>query len=149
MDCLIVIPTYNERENIVLILREVCESVPHAGVLVVDDGSPDGTADLVRSVATELPDVHLLSRTGKSGLGSAYRTGFAWGLDRGYDTFVEMDADFSHDPAALPEILAPIARGFDVSIGSRYVKGGSIPKWARHRELLSRGGNWYARGCSG
>src|SRR5271167_1794477 len=92
---LVIIPTYNESENIVRILHRVHESVPEAGVLVVDDGSPDGTGDLVKGVATELPDVHLLARSAKSGLGSAYRTGFAWGLERGYDTFVEMDADFS------------------------------------------------------
>ena len=96
-------------------------------MLVVDDGSPDGTADLVSALAAELPDVHLLARTAKSGLGSAYRAGFAWGLERGYDAFVEIDADFSHDPAALPSLVAPLEEGFDVSIGSRYVEGGSIP----------------------
>jgi dolichol-phosphate mannosyltransferase len=111
---------------------------------VVDDGSPDGTADLVEAAAAGYPDVHLLRREGKSGLGSAYRAGFAWGLERGYDAFVEIDADFSHDPAALPLVIAPVAEGFDVSIGSRYVEGGSIPNWAWHRHLLSRGGNIYA-----
>jgi dolichol-phosphate mannosyltransferase len=113
-------------------------------VLVVDDGSPDGTGDLVKAVAAELPDVHLLARTEKSGLGSAYRAGFAWGLERGYDACVEMDADFSHDPAALPALWPRSTEGFDVSIGSRYVEGGSIPNWAWHRHLLSRGGNRYA-----
>jgi dolichol-phosphate mannosyltransferase len=141
---LVIIPTYNESENIVRMLHRVRESLPEAGLLVVDDGSPDGTGDLVKSVAAELPDVHLLSRASKSGLGSAYRAGFAWGLERGYDAFVEMDADFSHDPAALRSIVEPLERGFDVSIGSRYVAGGSIPNWAWHRELLSRGGNRYA-----
>jgi dolichol-phosphate mannosyltransferase len=141
---LVVIPTYNESENILRMLDRVHESLPEAGLLVVDDGSPDGTGDLVRGVAAERPGVHLLARPGKAGLGSAYRAGFAWGLERGFDAFVEMDADFSHDPGALPSIIAPLDRGFDVSIGSRYVAGGSIPKWAWHRELLSRGGNRYA-----
>jgi len=146
---LVVIPTYNESENIERIVHRIHESLPRAGVLVVDDGSPDGTADLVRAVAAELPDVHLLARSAKSGLGSAYRAGFAWGLERGYDAFVEMDADFSHDPAALPSLLAPLEEGFDVSIGSRYIEGGSIPNWAWHRHLLSRGGNLYASGVLG
>jgi dolichol-phosphate mannosyltransferase len=144
---LVVIPTYNESENIVRMLHRVHESLPEAGLLVVDDGSPDGTGDLVRGVADELADVadvHLLARQAKAGLGSAYRAGFAWGLERGFDAFVEMDADFSHDPEALPSIVEPLGRGFDVSIGSRYVEGGSIPNWAWHRELLSRGGNRYA-----
>ncbi len=146
---LVVIPTYNESENIVRILHRVRESLPEAGLLVVDDGSPDGTADLVLGVAAELSDVHLLARPAKSGLGSAYRDGFAWGLERGYDAFVEMDADFSHDPSALGSILEPLARGYDVSIGSRYMPGGSIPNWAWHRELLSRGGNRYASAVLG
>jgi dolichol-phosphate mannosyltransferase len=141
---LVIIPTYNEAENIERILRRIAESLPDAGVLVVDDGSPDGTGDLVKAAAAELPDVHLLVRSEKTGLGSAYRAGFAWGLDAGYDALLEMDADFSHDPGALPAILAPLAEGFDVSIGSRYIPGGSIPNWARHRHLLSKGGNAYA-----
>jgi dolichol-phosphate mannosyltransferase len=141
---LVVIPTYNESENIERMVQRVHECLPEAGVLVVDDGSPDGTADLVEAAAPGYSDVHLLRRSGKSGLGSAYRAGFAWGLERGYDAFIEMDADFSHDPAALPRVVAPIAEGFDVSIGSRYVEGGSIPNWAWHRHLLSRGGNIYA-----
>jgi dolichol-phosphate mannosyltransferase len=141
---LVVIPTYNESENIERMLRRIQECLPGAGILVVDDGSPDGTADIVRTVGAEEPAVQLLARSGKSGLGSAYRAGFTWGLERGYDAFVEIDADFSHDPAALPSLLAPLDEGFDVSIGSRYVAGGSIPNWAWHRHLLSRGGNVYA-----
>jgi dolichol-phosphate mannosyltransferase len=146
---LVVIPTYNESENIVRMLHRIHECLPDAGILVVDDGSPDGTADLVKGVAAELPDVHLLSRAAKSGLGSAYRAGFAWGLERGYDACIEIDADFSHDPAALPTLVAPLSEGFDVVIGSRYVKGGSIPNWAWHRHLLSRGGNLYASAVLG
>ena len=134
---LVVIPTYNESENIERMLHRITECLPGAGVLVVDDGSPDGTADIVKAVAAELPDAHLLARTEKSGLGSAYRAGFAWGLERGYDAFVEIDADFSHDPEALPSVVAPIEEGFDVAIGSRYVEGGSIPKWAWHRKLFA------------
>ncbi len=146
---LVVVPTYNESENIERMLRRIHECLPAAGILVVDDGSPDGTADIVRTVAAADPGVHLLTRGGKSGLGSAYRAGFAWGLERGYDAFVEIDADFSHDPAALPSLLAPLEEGFDVSIGSRYVEGGSIPNWAWHRHLLSRGGNVYASNVLG
>jgi dolichol-phosphate mannosyltransferase len=141
---LVIIPTYNEAENIERIVHRIAESLPEAGILVVDDGSPDGTGDLVKAVAAELPDVHLLTRTEKAGLGSAYRAGFVWGLDHDYDVLVEMDADFSHDPAALPTLLAPLNDGYDVSIGSRYVRGGKVPNWARHRHFLSQGGNRYA-----
>jgi dolichol-phosphate mannosyltransferase len=141
---LVVVPTYNEAENVERIVRRIHECLPTAGILVVDDGSPDGTADLVKAVAGELPAVNLMVRQEKGGLGSAYRAGFAWGLERGYDTFVEIDADFSHDPSALPTLVAPLDEGFDVVIGSRYVQGGSIPKWSWHRHLLSRGGNLYA-----
>jgi dolichol-phosphate mannosyltransferase len=146
---LVIIPTYNESENIERMLHRIHECLPDAGILVVDDGSPDGTADLVKGVAAELPDLHLLSRAAKSGLGSAYRAGFAWGLERGYDACIEIDADFSHDPAALPTLVAPLSEGFDVVIGSRYVKGGSIPNWAWHRHMLSRGGNIYASAVLG
>jgi len=146
---LVVIPTYNEAENIERMLYRIRECLPEAGILVVDDGSPDGTGDLVKAVAAELADVHLLARTAKAGLGSAYRAGFAWGLERGYDAFVEIDADFSHDPAALPALVAPISDGADLVIGSRYVKGGSIPNWAWYRYLLSRGGNLYASAMLG
>ncbi|HVX21182.1 MAG TPA: polyprenol monophosphomannose synthase [Acidimicrobiales bacterium] len=144
MRILVVVPTYNEAENIEKVLGSIHDAVPDAGILVVDDGSPDGTADLVDKVAATLPDVHVLRRSQKSGLGSAYRAGFRWGLDRGYDACVEMDADFSHDPAALPGLVAPLSAGYEVCIGSRYVKGGSIPNWSWHRHLLSWGGNRYA-----
>ena len=146
---LVVIPTYNESENIERMLHRIHECLPDAGVLVVDDGSPDGTAELVEAAAAQFSDVHLLRRSAKSGLGSAYRAGFAWGLERGYDACIEIDADFSHDPAALPGLVAPITEGYDVAIGSRYVEGGSIPNWAWHRHLLSRGGNIYASAVLG
>jgi dolichol-phosphate mannosyltransferase len=141
---LVVIPTYNEAENIHRVLSAVRQFLPDAGVLVVDDGSPDGTADLAEKAGAELGQIDVLRRSSKSGLGSAYRAGFAWGLERGWDAFVEMDADFQHDPAALPQLVAPIADGVDLVVGSRYVPGGSIPKWAWHRRLLSQGGNIYA-----
>lgn len=150
MQVLVIIPTYNESDNIVKILDKVGESLPDASVLVVDDGSPDGTAELVESYGRECSKrVHILKRKSKSGLGSAYRAGFAWGLENGFDACVEMDADFSHDPAALPELTEPLSRGYDLSIGSRYVPGGSIPNWSRHRYLLSRGGNIYASALLG
>jgi len=146
---LVVIPTYNESDNIDRVLRRVRSALPDATVLVVDDGSPDGTADLVDAVCGELGDVHVLRREAKSGLGSAYRAGFAWGLERGYEACVEMDADFSHDPAALAGLVAPLSKGYEVSIGSRYVPGGSIPNWSWSRHLLSWGGNRYASAVLG
>ncbi len=141
---LVVVPTYNEAANIDALLREVHAALPDAGILVVDDGSPDGTADLVEKAAVELGDVHVLRRSHKSGLGTAYRAGFRWGLAAGYDACVEMDADFSHDPAALPGLVAPLEDGYELVVGSRYVPGGSIPNWSWHRHLLSWGGNRYA-----
>jgi dolichol-phosphate mannosyltransferase len=142
-------PTYNEAENIDRVLRAVRTSLPDAGILVVDDGSPDGTADMAEQLGSELGAIDVLRRTAKSGLGSAYRAGFAWGLERGWDAFVEMDADLQHDPGALPDLVAPIADGVDLVVGSRYVPGGSIPKWRWHRRLVSRGGNIYAAALLG
>ena len=144
MQVLVVIPTYNESENIDRVLRRVRGALPDATVLVVDDGSPDGTGDIAEKVGTGIGNIELLRRTEKSGLGSAYRAGFRWGLDRGFDVCIEMDADLSHDPDALPDLVAPLGKGFELVIGSRYVPGGSIPNWAWHRRLLSRGGNVYA-----
>jgi dolichol-phosphate mannosyltransferase len=141
---LVVMPTYNEAENIDRVLRAVRSSLPDAGILVVDDGSPDGTADMAEQLGKELGGIDVLRRTTKSGLGSAYRAGFTWGLGRGWDAFVEMDADLQHDPGALPGLVGPIADGVDLVVGSRYVPGGSIPKWRWHRRLLSQGGNMYA-----
>jgi dolichol-phosphate mannosyltransferase len=141
---LVVLPTYNEAENIDHVLRRIRAALPDAGVLVVDDGSPDGTGDMAEKLGAELGHIEVLRRSAKSGLGSAYRAGFAWGLERGWEAFVEMDADLSHEPEALPSLIAPLEDGVDLVVGSRYVPGGSIPNWRWHRRLLSQGGNVYA-----
>jgi dolichol-phosphate mannosyltransferase len=141
---LVVLPTYNEAENIEHVLGRIRSALPEGGILVVDDGSPDGTADSAERVGKELGGIEVLRRPRKAGLGSAYRAGFAWGLERGWDALVEMDADLSHEPEALPALVAPLEQGFDLSVGSRYIPGGSIPNWAWHRRLLSEGGNRYA-----
>jgi dolichol-phosphate mannosyltransferase len=142
---LIVLPTYQEATNVATVLRRVRAAVPAAMVLVVDDASPDGTAALAEAVAGELGGIHILRRAGKSGLGSAYRDGFRWGLARSdIDVLVEMDADLSHDPADLPRLIAAVEDGADLALGSRYVAGGSIPSWSWHRRFLSRQGNRYA-----
>ena len=143
MRALVVLPTYNEILNVEPMLRTIREVVPTCDVLVVDDASPDGTAELAAKVAIELGQVEILRRDAKSGLGGAYRAGFSWGLERGYDHFVEIDCDFSHDPHALPTLLEA-AEVSDVVIGSRYIPGGRIPRWSFSRRMLSRGGNQYA-----
>jgi dolichol-phosphate mannosyltransferase len=144
MSALVVLPTYQEAENIRDVLTRVRASVPEAHILVVDDGSPDGTADLAAAVADELGQIDVLRRAEKSGLGPAYRAGFTWGLERGHDVFVEMDADLSHDPEVLPELIGAAADGrADLAIGSRYVPGGSVPGWPTNRRLLSQWGNRY------
>ena len=149
MKVLVIIPTYDEALNIGRMLGKLREIVPDAEILVVDDGSPDGTADLVEKEAERLGSINVLRREGKGGLGSAYRSGFAWGLERSFTAFVEIDADFSHDPAALPRLLAAADEGAELVIGSRYVEGGSIPGWSWYRHLLSRGGNVYASAMLG
>lgn len=149
MNVLVVLPTYNEAENIDHVLRRIREALASATVLVVDDGSPDGTADIAEVLGKELGNIEVLRRHEKSGLGSAYRAGFRWGIDRGYDACIEMDADLSHEPEALPGLVAPLAEGHEVVIGSRYIPGGSIPDWTWHRRLLSRGGNIYASALLG
>ena len=141
---LIVLPTYNEAENIADVLRRARAAVPDAGILVVDDSSPDGTADVARAAAGEIGNLDILSRPRKSGLGSAYRDGFKWGRARGFDVLIEMDSDFSHDPADLPRLLKGIDDGADLVIGSRYVPGGEIPHWPWHRRALSKYGNLYS-----
>lgn len=139
-----VLPTYNEAQNIERVLEAVRGVLPEASVLVVDDDSPDQTAELVAKLSVRLGQVEVLRRPAKSGLGTAYRDGFTWGLERGFEALVEMDSDLSHDPADLPALLSPLEEGYDLVIGSRYVPGGSIPDWSVVRRLLSRGGNLYA-----
>jgi len=141
---IVVMPTYNERENVSRLLGAVRSTLPEADILVVDDHSPDGTASLVEEVAAELGQIKLLRRPGKHGLGSAYREGFAIALDEGYDAIVSMDVDFSHDPASLPDLLRLLDAGADAVIGSRYVPGGDTVDWPVHRRGLSRWGNRYA-----
>lgn len=149
MRTLIVLPTFNEADNIVEVLQKLRAIVPEASVLVVDDASPDGTADLVEEVAEQIGDISVMRRPAKSGLGSAYRDGFRRGLSVGYDVMVEMDSDLSHDPAALPLLLTAVADGAALALGSRYIPGGSIPDWSWHRRALSRWGNRYAAAVLG
>ena len=141
---LVVVPTYDERLNLEPVVGRVRAAVPSADVLVVDDASPDGTGEIADRLAAEDPQVHVLHRVGKQGLGSAYLAGFGWGLQRGYGVLVEMDADGSHQPEQLPALLAALADA-DLVLGSRWVPGGSVVNWPRSRELLSRGGNTYVR----
>ena len=144
----VIIPTYNECENIEAIIRAVVEQPYHFHVLVVDDGSPDGTADIVKQLqATVFPtQLHLLQRSGKLGLGTAYIAGFKWGLTNGYDYIFEMDADFSHNPNDLPRLLeACVNEGADVAVGSRYCKGGGVINWPFDRIFLSRGASIYVQ----
>ena len=140
----VVIPTYNERDNLEPIVTRVRTSVPAADVLVVDDNSPDGTGEIADKLAASDAHVHVLHRQGKSGLGTAYIAGFGWALERGYGVLVEMDADGSHDPQDLVRMLAALESA-DLVIGSRYVPGGKLVNWARSREALSRGANVYTR----
>lgn len=141
---LVVAPTYVEAPNIEIFLETVRSVVPIADILVVDDNSPDGTADLAEAKAAELGRVEVMRRPAKDGLGNAYRAGFGWGLDRGYERLVQIDVDFSHDPAMIPRLLDRLDDGAGVSIGSRYVPGGTTPNWPKHRQLMSRWGNAYA-----
>jgi len=141
---LVVVPTYDERLNLEPVVERVRRAVPTADVLVVDDASPDGTGEIADRLAAEDRQVHVLHRVGKQGLGSAYLSGFGWGLQRGYDVLVEMDADGSHQPEQLPDLLAALEDA-DLVLGSRWVPGGSVVNWPRSRELLSRGGNTYVR----
>lgn len=141
---LIIVPTYNEAENIFKLLDVIHAQVPDADILVVDDNSPDGTAAMVESRMKEDPRLSLMKRPGKLGLGSAYIAGFKQALARGYEVVFEMDADFSHNPAYLPRFLEAIKEA-DLVLGSRYVEGGGVENWAFSRKLISLGGSMYAR----
>lgn len=150
-DSIVIIPTYNEKENITAILKAVINLGEHFDVLVVDDGSPDGTADLVRNQMQHFPDrIHLLERSGKSGLGTAYIAGFLWSLNKKYQYICEMDADFSHPPTDLLRLRnACLQHGADVSVGSRYTKGGKVKNWPFDRIFLSFGASLYVRLLTG
>jgi dolichol-phosphate mannosyltransferase len=140
---LIITPTFQEALNIEEFLRRARAAMPDADILVVDDNSPDGTADVADRVGAELGRVEVLRRPAKAGLGNAYRAAFTIGLARGYDVLVQIDADLSHDPTVLPELMGALDAGADLAIGSRYVPGGSIPHWPWHRRALSKYGNGY------
>src|SRR5216684_2275249 len=144
MNTLIIIPTYNERENLPLLVKEIFSSVPETDVLIVDDSSPDGTGKLADEMHKENPQVQVLHRPGKLGLGTAYIAGFKYAIEHGYDAAFEMDADFSHDPRYLPDFLEAIENA-DLVIGSRYIPGGDTPNWSLLRRFISAGGNLFAR----
>lgn len=141
---LVLVPTYNERENLPLIVTKIRAAVPEADILVLDDNSPDGTGALADEMAAADTHVQVLHRAGKEGLGKAYLAGFAWGMERGYDALIEIDADGSHPAEVLPAMLAA-AEHADLVIGSRWMKGGSVVNWPKSREVLSRGANIYVR----
>jgi dolichol-phosphate mannosyltransferase len=141
---LVVLPTYQEAENIRDALAGIRRALRAATVVVVDDEGGDGTADLAEAASHELGQIEVLRRPAKRGLAGAYIAGFKWGLERGHDVLIGMDADLSHDATALPRLMQAIGDGADVAVGSRYVPGGSTVNWPLGRRLLSRGGNWYA-----
>lgn len=145
---LVVVPTYNEAATLPAVVERTVERTTEADLLVVDDASPDGTGRIADDLAAADPRVHVLHRPRKTGLGPAYRAGLGWGLQHRYELLVEMDADLSHDPDQLPDLLAGAERA-DVVVGSRYVPGGRIRNWPPHRRLLSAGGNWYVRAVTG
>lgn len=148
MKTLIVVPTYNESENIRNLIPSILQVRPDVEILVVDDNSPDGTAGIVREMQKNNPHLHLLLREKKQGLGRAYVAGFNWGLERGFETLVEMDADFSHRPVDLAKILREM-NGYDFIVGSRWVSGGATENWGLMRKFISKGGSLYARGILG
>lgn len=141
---LVTLCTYNERENIELLIPEILSFVPHAEILVIDDNSPDGTGDYVQTLVDENPKIHIIRRAGKLGLGTATVAAFQFGIEKGYDLLLNMDADFSHPPRFMPEMINQAA-DFDVAIGSRYVPGGEIIGWGPKRHFMSKGINLYAK----
>ncbi|MEU3253900.1 polyprenol monophosphomannose synthase [Streptomyces sp. NPDC006997] len=143
-EALVIIPTYNEAENITMIVNRVREAVPDAHVLVADDNSPDGTGKLADELAAADKQVQVLHRKGKEGLGAAYLAGFRWGLEHGFGVLVEMDADGSHQPEELPRLLTAL-KNADLALGSRWVPGGRVVNWPKSREFISRGGSLYSR----
>ncbi|GGH92242.1 polyprenol monophosphomannose synthase [Arthrobacter liuii] len=145
MRVLTIIPTYNELESLPKTLQRLRKAVPASDVLVVDDNSPDGTGQLADGFAADDSQVHVLHRQGKEGLGAAYIAGFKWGLEAGYDVLVEMDADGSHRPEQLPQLLDAVDQGADLAMGSRWVPGGSVVNWPLYRQAISRVGSTYAR----
>jgi len=141
-----IIPTYNEIESLPITIKRLRESVPESDVLVVDDNSPDGTGEFARKLGESDPQIHVLHREGKAGLGAAYLAGFTWGLERDYDVLVELDADGSHQPEQLPRLLEALtAQNADLVIGSRWVRGGSVVNWPAYRKLISVAGSTYSR----
>ena len=148
-DTLIIIPTYNERDNIEPLAAAIFAQLPEVNVLIVDDGSPDGTGELADQLSRDDARVAVLHRSGKLGLGTAYVAGFRWALARDYEYVLEMDADFSHDPTHLPELLARAQSDADLVLGSRYITGGGTVNWGLVRQAISRGGNFYARAVLG
>jgi len=141
---LVIVPTYNERDSLPLIVERIRAAVPEVDILVADDNSPDGTGAIADSLAEADGHVQVMHRHGKDGLGAAYIAGFTWGLQNGYDVLVEMDADGSHQPEQLPRLLDAL-RGADLVLGSRWITGGGTENWSKGREVLSRGGNVYTR----
>ncbi|MDX6245038.1 MAG: dolichol-phosphate mannosyltransferase [Frankiales bacterium] len=140
----VIVPTYNEKDNLEIIAGRLRAAVPEVDLLVVDDGSPDGTGEIADKLAVSDSQIHVLHRTSKAGLGAAYVAGFGWALDQGYDVAVEMDADGSHQPEQLPRLLEAL-HDADLVLGARWVDGGKVENWPLHRKLLSVGGNTYAR----
>lgn len=145
MSTLVIIPTYNEAENIAWIVGEVLRHRPEVNILIADDNSPDGTGEIADKLATGDARVHVMHREGKQGLGSAYRAGFVWGIERGYDVLCEMDADGSHRPEDLQRLLDASDAGADLVLGSRWVPGGGVVNWPWYRRFISRGGTFYAQ----
>ena len=152
MRSLVVVPTYQEADNITRLIASVHEATPESHILVVDDNSPDGTGTLAAAAGTDLGSVTVLHRAAKEGLGAAYREGFAWALSHEFDVIIQMDSDLSHDPGTIPELIRVVTDpldAIDCAIGSRYVPGGSTPNWPLHRRLLSLYGNRYTSGVLG